>query len=103
MVRGHEATNEIGILPQFQGTAMHDFWKPYFKYNCRHALCNAHHLRDLTGILEQDKQDWPKDMIDLLLNIKKNVEKKNHSQSVRPGTDKKLRRKIWGNNRKGSG
>ena len=74
--RGHEATNKIGILPQFQGTAVHDFWKPYFKYNCRYALCNAHHLRDLTGILEQDKQDWPKDMIDLLLKIKKNVEEK---------------------------
>jgi len=74
--RGGEATNEIGILPKFQGTAVHDFWKPYFKYLCQHALCNAHHLRDLTGILEQDKQDWPQDMIDLLCEIKKNVEEK---------------------------
>jgi len=74
--RGGEATNEIGILPKFQGTAVHDFWKPYFKYLCQHALCNAHHLRDLTGILEQDKQDWPQDMIDLLCEIKKTVEEK---------------------------
>jgi transposase len=68
--RGQEATKEIGILPDFQGTTVHDFWKPYYQYACAHALCNAHHLRELTGIAEQDKQQWPPEMKDLLLEIK---------------------------------
>lgn len=72
--RGQEATKEMGILPDFQGTAVHDFWKPYYQYECDHALCNAHHLRELTGIAEQDKKQWPQEMKDLLLGIKQTVD-----------------------------
>lgn len=71
--RGDQATRQIGILPRFQGTAVHDYWKSYLKYLCRHGLCNAHHLRELTAIFELDNQVWPKNMIELLLEIKKTV------------------------------
>jgi len=73
--RGSHAMDQIGILPNFNGCAIHDFWKPYFKYDCNHGLCNAHHLRELIFLNEQHGQLWAKDMINCLINIKKAVDK----------------------------
>ena len=43
----------FGILPAYQGVSVHDGWKPYRTYtDCRHALCNIHHLRELTFLEE---------------------------------------------------
>jgi len=57
--RGCEAIDEMNIIPRFKGILCHDHWKPYYTYDgCLHALCNAHHLRELTRAHEQDKQEW---------------------------------------------
>ena len=61
--RGNQAMDTRGILPQFNGVLCHDHWKPYYRYtNCLHALCNAHHLRELTRAHEQDNQSWANEM-----------------------------------------
>jgi transposase len=47
--RGQDATDAIGILPDYQGVSVHDGWKPYWaNAQCRHALCNGQQLRELT-------------------------------------------------------
>jgi transposase len=73
--RGTAATDEIGILPRLKGTAVHDNWKPYFKYSCMHSLCNAHHIRELIGVYEQGGQPWAQQMISLLIEGKEAVQR----------------------------
>jgi len=72
--RGSQANEDMGILPVYSGTAVHDGWNSYFKFDCKHALCNSHHLRDLTFIHEEEKQNWAKDLIDQLMSIKTAVD-----------------------------
>jgi transposase len=71
--RGSEAMVAINVLPRFPGILCHDHWKPYFQFNCLHALCNAHHLRELTYAEEQEQQVWAKHMRELLLDIEQAV------------------------------
>jgi transposase len=73
--RGAAATEAIGILPGFTGVSVHDGWAPYrLNTTCRHALCNIHHLRELTFVEEQYHQGWAKDLKALLLEMKMAVE-----------------------------
>jgi len=72
--RGKAATDEIDILPNFKGTAVHDCWNTYFKYKCDHGLCNVHHLRDLKAVEELNIQKWTINMTSLLMEIKKTVD-----------------------------
>ena len=71
--RGKEAMDRMGILPQYKGIVCHDHWKPYYRYNFTHALCNAHHLRELQRAWEQDGQKWAKQMKCLLERVNKKV------------------------------
>jgi transposase len=69
--RGSAATEVISILPNFAGVSVHDRWAPYRRHTtCRDALCNIHHLRELTFLDEQYQQAWAKDLKGLLLEMK---------------------------------
>ncbi len=68
--RGQEAMEHFGILPNFKGVAVHDGWAPYRKYDCTHALCNAHHLRELIFQAETRHAPRAQPLIDLLREAK---------------------------------
>lgn len=67
--RGSEAMDAIGILPKFKGVLCHDHWKAYYTYSCQHALCNAHHLRELEWSATEDKQRWAATMKEFLSKL----------------------------------
>jgi transposase len=57
--RGATALEAIGILPGYEGVSVHDGWTSYRHFHsARHALCNAHHLRELTFVEEDLQQAW---------------------------------------------
>ena len=59
------------LLCGVSGIVVHDHWKAYFKMEgVEHALCNAHHLRELQALIEIEKEPWAKPMKAILLKAK---------------------------------
>jgi transposase len=49
---------------------VHDHWTSYFQLpDVTHALCNAHHLRELTALVDIDGEDWARRMRSLLRRL----------------------------------
>ena len=56
------------------GVIVHDHFKPYYSLpGVGHALCNAHHLRELKALIEIEKEPWARQMRDLLVDAVKAV------------------------------
>lgn len=55
------------VLADVIGIVVHDHWKPYYTLEgVLHALCNAHHLRELQALIEIEREDWAGKMQRLL-------------------------------------
>jgi len=91
--RGTQAMVDAGVIPSFRGVLCHDHWKPYYTYDqCDHALCNAHHLRELERAHGQDGQAWAEKMQVLLIAINQAVDAAGGALS--PGQSSRFRKQY---------
>ncbi|WP_040839741.1 IS66 family transposase [Thiothrix nivea] len=81
--RGQEAMTAAGILPVFRGVAVHDHWKPYFRFDAMvHSLCGAHLLRELNYFDETLKHQWPAQLKQVLIDAKTAVSQAKEAQQT---------------------
>ncbi|MEQ6341714.1 MAG: transposase [Gammaproteobacteria bacterium] len=64
----YRVTEKRGDIPQgLTGTLVHDHFKPYYTLeHVTHALCGAHHLRELKGLEDIEKESWTQRLSRLL-------------------------------------
>jgi transposase len=74
--RGREAlVSEDSLLKDFQNWAVHDCWESYFAFEqCRHALCGAHLLREMTNLIEKGSK-WAAKMHQFMLELYRDSQK----------------------------
>lgn len=73
--RGKEAMDRMGVLPHYKGYLCHDHWRSYYKYkDIIHVLCNAHHIRELERVIEDDGHEWAKALLKFLVDLSKTVD-----------------------------
>ncbi len=76
--RGTQSFEALGLLQGIQGVLVHDGLASYKGLDSTHSLCNAHHIRELVYIHEQENEKiwdpWAQEMIDLLLQALKEVD-----------------------------
>ncbi len=69
--RWREAINEMWILNNFKWNCITDWLSTYLAYDFSHYLCNVHHLRELTWVIENEKKKWAKSFLNFLMKYKK--------------------------------
>lgn len=71
--RGQIGMDAADVLTHARGIIVHDCWGSYWKYqDVTHAICCAHLLRELNGVIENHpEQTWAVRFKKLLLDMKK--------------------------------
>lgn len=71
--RGQAGMDAADVLPHARGIIVHDCWGSYWKYqDVTHAICCAHLLRELNGVIDiHPEQTWAAKFKKLLLDMKK--------------------------------
>ncbi len=90
--RGKDAMVEMGIIPEYTGILIHDHWKPYLGYDCKHGLCNAHHLRELQWVIDFKNHKWAASMKKFLNKLNNEVDEYG---GILPGEIQKRRIKRY--------
>jgi len=62
--------SEQSILNELTGWLVHDCWSSYFKFRgMHHALCGAHILRELEGLIENEQSKWARVFKTFLMHV----------------------------------
>lgn len=89
--RGKKAIDDIGIIPKYGGTIIHDCYSSYFTYeNVDHALCGPHLLRELKFLEDSNKYRWATNMKKLLQEAAETVGKRKKLRILTEKEYKKL-------------
>ncbi len=71
--RGAQAIHsDESLLKEYIGWLVHDCWASYFNlHNLKHAICGAHILRELQGLVDSGNTKWAKVFKSFLLSVYK--------------------------------
>jgi len=86
--RGTLAMDSMEILPLYKGIMVHDHFKPYNNYNCTHSFCNAHLLRELKGVMQNENVRWATNMHSLLTKMNNHIHKVKDNGKLSPSKRK---------------
>lgn len=85
--RGAIAQKDIGVLPEYRGHLVRDGFKSYDQFDaCSHSFCNAHILRELKFLSEEENLKWAAELATFLKKTLKQVHDGRKSKAFRERT-----------------
>lgn len=96
--RGRTALSSSPLM-RFSGCLIHDCWSSYFLvHQGKHGLCNAHLIRELRALAEQEasqEEDWAGSLIEVLLEAHRYKIAEGAQGVVPPSAYRRLKRRYF--------